>query len=104
MCIRSVERSSLFCAGALVLLALTLPPLSRSAGLSEPFSFGQPATEQEIAAVAIAIPRRRQGPAAGQGRLRHRQAGLRDRLRGLSWRQPQASRAFPTCRPVRRCA
>ena len=40
------------------------------------FSFGQPATEQEIAAVAIAIPGRRQGPAAGQGRLRDRQAGL----------------------------
>ena len=57
MCIRSADRSRLFCAGALILLALSATTsMSRAQGYPSAFSFGEPATEQEIANVAIAIP------------------------------------------------
>jgi S-disulfanyl-L-cysteine oxidoreductase SoxD len=68
MCIRSADRSKLFCAGALILMALSATTsASRAQGYPSAFSFGEPATEQEIAKVAIAIPPDGKGLPPGSG-------------------------------------
>src|SRR5688500_13295925 len=68
MCIRSAELSKLSCAGALILLALgaAMSPACAQ-GYPSAFSFGEPASEQEIAKVAIAIPPDGRGLPPGSG-------------------------------------
>ena len=68
MCIRSADRSKLFGVGALIVLALgTSMPAVHAQGYPSAFSFGEPATEQEIAKIAIAIPPDGRGLPAGSG-------------------------------------
>ena len=68
MCIRSADRSRLSFAGVVILLALgTTASASHAQGYPTTFSFGEPATEQEIAKVAIAIPPDGKGLPPGSG-------------------------------------
>ena len=68
MCIRSADRSKMCCVGALILLALAATTSTLPAqGYPSAFSFGEPATEQEIAKVAIAIPPDGKGLPPGSG-------------------------------------
>jgi cytochrome c len=68
MCIRSVDCSRHLCALATaVLLAFCLGSLVHAQGYPSQFEFGQAATEQEIAAVAIAIPADGRGLPPGRG-------------------------------------
>jgi cytochrome c len=68
MCIRSADLRKLLWAGATILLAfdatLSAP---RAQGYPTAFSFGQPAAEQDIAQVAIAIPPDGRGLPPGSG-------------------------------------
>jgi S-disulfanyl-L-cysteine oxidoreductase SoxD len=68
MYIRSVDCVRHLCAGATaVLLASCLGGLVHAQGYPTKFEFGQAATEQEIAAVAIAIPADGRGLPPGKG-------------------------------------
>jgi mono/diheme cytochrome c family protein len=68
MCIRSADFSKLACGGALILLAFgAIIPGARAQGYPSAFSFGEPATEQDIAKVAIAIPADGKGLPPGSG-------------------------------------
>jgi S-disulfanyl-L-cysteine oxidoreductase SoxD len=68
MCIRSADLSKLACGGALILLAVgAIIPGARAQGYPSAFSFGEPATEQDIAKVAIAIPADGKGLPPGRG-------------------------------------
>jgi cytochrome c len=68
MCIRSVDLSKLSFAAALVVGMLVAGiSTSRAQGYPSAFSFGEPASEQEIAAVAIAIPADGKGLPPGSG-------------------------------------
>src|SRR4051794_17826514 len=67
MCIRLVELA-LSRAGAAAMFAATLSVSTASAqGYPSKFDFGQPATEQEIGAMAIAIPADGKGLPLGKG-------------------------------------
>ena len=65
MCIRSAELLVSLCAGATA--AMIWSGAASAQGYPSKFEFGQPATEQEIAAVAIAIPADGKGLPAGKG-------------------------------------
>jgi mono/diheme cytochrome c family protein len=68
MCIRSADLSKLAYGGALILLAFgAIIPGARAQGYPSAFSFGEPATEQDIAKVAIAIPADGKGLPPGSG-------------------------------------
>jgi hypothetical protein len=68
MCIRSVDVSRLVGAGAAAAVATMVSfGLAGAQGYPSKFEFGQPATEQEIAAVAIAIPVDGRGLPPGKG-------------------------------------
>jgi S-disulfanyl-L-cysteine oxidoreductase SoxD len=65
MCIRSADLLVSLCAGATA--AMIWCGAASAQGYPSKFEFGQPATEQEIAAVAIAIPADGKGLPAGKG-------------------------------------
>jgi mono/diheme cytochrome c family protein len=65
MFIRSVELLASVCAGAIAAMMWCVP--ADAQGYPSKFEFGQPATEQEIAAVAIAIPADGRGLPPGKG-------------------------------------
>src|SRR5919201_4723117 len=68
MCIRWVDCFLYVWAGATaVMSALFLVGVALAQGYPSKFDFGQPATEQEIAAVAIAIPADGKGLPPGKG-------------------------------------
>jgi mono/diheme cytochrome c family protein len=68
MCIRSADLSRLFCAGAVIFVAFdATAPTARAQGYPSAFSFGEPASEQDIATVAIAIPADGKGLPPGSG-------------------------------------
>jgi S-disulfanyl-L-cysteine oxidoreductase SoxD len=68
MCTRSVDASRLAAAGAAAAIATMVSfGLAGAQGYPSKFEFGQPATEQEIAAVAIAIPADGRGLPPGKG-------------------------------------
>lgn len=68
MCIRSADpRKSGFARAAATIAMLLCSSLAHAQGYPGTFDFGQPATEQEIAAVAIAIPADGKGLPPGQG-------------------------------------
>ena len=68
MCIRSVDVSRLAgaCAAAAIATMVSVG-LAGAQGYPSKFEFGQPATEQEIATVAIAIPADGRGLPPGKG-------------------------------------
>ena len=65
MFIRSAELLASVCAGATAAMIWCVP--ADAQGYPSKFEFGQPATEQEIAAVAIAIPADGKGLPPGKG-------------------------------------
>src|SRR5262245_66214306 len=65
MCIRSADLSAGLSAAAIA--AMTWCGAVSAQGYPSKFDFGQPATEQEIAAVAIAIPADGKGLPPGKG-------------------------------------
>jgi S-disulfanyl-L-cysteine oxidoreductase SoxD len=68
MCIRLAEISSIVRAGAAMLLAAACSlGLAHAQGYPQKFDIGQPATEQDIAPVAIAIPADGKGLPQGKG-------------------------------------
>ena len=68
MCIRSANLSRLLCSGAVIVAGLTATvSMPHAQGYPSTFSFGQPASEQEIAEVAIAIPPDGRGLPPGRG-------------------------------------
>lgn len=68
MCIRSVDLSRLAGAGAAAAIATMVSlGLAGAQGYPSKFEFGQPATEQEIATVAIAVPADGRGLPPGKG-------------------------------------
>jgi mono/diheme cytochrome c family protein len=68
MCIRSADLSKLACGGAAILLAVgAIISVARAQGYPSAFRFGEAATEQDIAKVAIAIPADGKGLPPGSG-------------------------------------
>jgi S-disulfanyl-L-cysteine oxidoreductase SoxD len=68
MCIRSVDFFRfVYASGAAAIVAMFAPGASNAQGYPSTFEFGEPATEQEIAAVAIAIPANGRGLPPGKG-------------------------------------
>src|SRR5262245_38849139 len=65
MCIRSAEFAASLYAAATAAMMWCAPASAQ--GYPSKFDFGQPATEQEIAAVAIAIPADGKGLPSGKG-------------------------------------
>ena len=97
MCIRSVDLSRLAGAGAAAAIATMVSlGLAGAQGYPSKFEFGQPATEQEIAAVAIAIPADGRGLPPGKGDY----AGGKRVYETICWGSPTSR----TCRRARNFA